>query len=65
MRLQSPVAAFEIQEPDPRGPDPLANSRRGSRLAEGDGWVYWSGLATLAADLGKELVTSVKRLLTA
>jgi hypothetical protein len=31
-------------------------------LAEGDGWVDWSGLATLLADLGYEVVTLMKRL---
>src|SRR6266581_8890999 len=36
-----------------------------ARLLEGDGWVNWSGLATLATALPSPLVQSVDRLLSA
>jgi hypothetical protein len=36
---------------------------RRARLVEGDGWVNWSGLATLQSDLGNRLRFALERLL--
>jgi hypothetical protein len=41
-------------------PVPKSSRCRG----EGDGWVNWSGLATLAAEFKGRIVTAVDRLLT-
>jgi hypothetical protein len=40
----------------------MAAGRADVRLIEGDGWVDWSGLATLLADAGRYLAASVERL---
>src|SRR5260370_35565211 len=63
------AAALLGTQPSGRRPrsafdDRPASEAHGRPLIEGDGWVNWSGLATLLATSGSSLATSARRLLS-